>query len=551
MIKMPVGISDFGELIRDGYYFVDKTALIGRLIDSHAKVTLFTRPRRFGKTLTLSMMDYFFNISHKEEAASLFKGTKIASSGGTYLSFMGTRPVIFLSLKDVTEKDYSHWISRFGRLMAVLYLHHHFLLDDPLPEAEKNYFLRIEHEESSPVDLQDSLATLLRLLSRHAGLPVLLLLDEYDAPIQSAWDNGYYDQAISFMRNFLSSALKDNPSLDFALITGVLRVAKESIFSGLNNLAVSSVISGGYADCFGFTAEEVREIGKVLGQEDKLSEIADWYDGYDFQNVEIYNPWSVINYFRNNCLPSAYWVSTSGNSILHLLLSDVDEIRSDELTGLLSGRPVTVMIHESITYSDIGENTDDLYTILLFTGYLKCVGRKEENGLTFYELAIPNQEIRSIYRDEILARMTGKAGGSMMKRMMDAMLQGKTELFAASLQKILLGTVSFHDAAKPESFYHGFMLGMTLWLEKSFLLRSNRESGYGRFDLALIPKEKNLPAVLMEFKAVKEENEMTGAAEKAKHQISEKAYPEEIKAAGIQTLWTYGIAFCGKKVIVK
>lgn len=551
MVKMPVGISDYRELIQEGYYFVDKTSFIAQLIDNHAKVTLFTRPRRFGKTLTLSMVNYFFNVAHKDEAVELFRGTKIALADKDYMSLIGKKPVVFLSLKDIKANSLTDFVKAMGILMQRIYGQFTYLRQsEALDTDDVESFNRIRGLKADSMELQDSLRLLIDLLWKHYGCPVLLLLDEYDAPIQYAWEHGYYDQAISFMRNFLSSAFKDNPSLDFALITGVLRIAKESIFSGLNNFKVSTVTSGGFADSFGFTKDEVRQMAIDTGHKEQLAEIAEWYDGYNFQGVEIYNPWSVINYFDNSCEAEPYWVNTSSNGILSQLIADVDETREQELLSLLSGGHVTTSIHESIVYGEIGSSKDDLYTILLLTGYLKSVGKFNEDEAILYELAIPNKEIRSIYRREILGKLTGRAGISVLYDMMQAMLKGKTSLFASYLKRVLRESVSVYDAAKPESFYHGLMLGITVWLEQRYIIRSNRESGYGRFDLALIPKQQNLPGVIMEFKAVKSEEEMEKAAIQAKAQIEDKAYVTDLEVRGVTPVWTYGIAFCGKDVLV-
>lgn len=549
MIKMPIGISDFSKLIREGYYFVDKTKFLCQLIDNHAAVTLFTRPRRFGKTLAMSMADYFFNIAHKDEVAALFKDTYVATAGKKYMSQAGTKPVLFLSLKDCKADSMEDFVKSFGYLMQRLYRQFRYLCNsDKLDSVDLAAFDCIRRRSSDSLELQNSLRLLMDLLQNEYDEPVLLLIDEYDAPIQYAWEHGYYDQAISFMRNFLSSALKDNQSLDFALITGVLRIAKESIFSGLNNFKVSTVVSCGYADSFGFTREEVRQMAIDTAHEDRLPEIAEWYDGYDFQGVEIYNPWSVINYFDRNCEAEAYWVNTSSNDILSQLIADVDEAREQDLVRLLDGGSVSSANHESVVYKDIGKNKGDLYTILLLTGYLKCIGTQKKDDITVYNMAIPNREIRSIYRLEILGKLTGRIGYQILFEMSDAMMDGNTSLFATYLKQILLESVSIYDTAKPESFYHGFMLGMTVWLSKDFTIRLNRESGYGRFDLALIPKKDKLPGIIIEFKSVKAPEEMEEAAKKAKEQIKEKAYVTDLQAAGIQQIWTYGIAFSGKHV---
>jgi len=550
-VKMPVGLSDFSMLIRGGYYFVDKTDFIRKIIDNHANVTLLARPRRFGKTLTLSMVDYFFNISHRLESANLFKGTKISASGSRYMDLRGTKPVLFLTLKDIRVDTYDSMVFQLSNLMGDVYDSFHFLPESPsLTERQKNYYGKIVKGPATEDELMPALRNLIDMLAAHYGKPVLLLLDEYDAPMQKAWDAGYYEKAISFMRNFLSPALKDNPSLDFALITGVLRIAKESIFSGLNNLSVSTVLGGGYAGDFGFTGDEVRKIAEDFHQVGKMDELASWYDGYNFQGLDIYNPWSVINYFHHHGEAASYWVNTSDNRILAWLLANADERRWQEVRQLMEGKSIISGIDENVVYGRLAPDRNMLYTVLLFTGYLKPL-RSVDLRRGLYELSLPNREIRDVFEDEILSPLGEGNKDIALYEMQKAMMRGNKESFQFNLGDILRRSVSIHDAAKPESFYHGLMLGFALYYENDYTIRSNRESGFGRYDLAMLPKKENLPGIIMEFKAVKDEKDMEKAAEKAKEQIEEKSYATELKDAGVRAIWTYGIAFCGKKVLVK
>ena len=503
MVRMPVGIEDFKALITGGYYFVDKTDLIRRLIDSHGAVTLFARPRRFGKTLTMSMVDYFFNIAHKEEAETLFKGTNIEKAGPVYMKHLGSRPVLFLSLKDVKESDFGNMTARMGRLMAATCQKYHFLLDNPsVLDSEKTYFLRLENQEASPVDLQDSLRTLLDLLSRYYGKQALLLIDEYDAPVQTAWENGYYHEAVSFMRNFLSSALKTNPSLEFALLTGVLRIAKESIFSGLNNLSISTVISGGYADTFGFTKKEIRKMAEILGKTDKLQELSDWYDGYHFQNVEIYNPWSIINYFDQGCIATSYWVNTSGNSILAYLLQSADERRWQEIRDLMAGKSITSGINENVVYDTLNPDRTTLYTVLLFTGYLKCTGLVE-NRRGLYDLAIPNRELRDVFEDEIISRLGSGNSDIALHDMETAMISGNAESFQTAREQerarigehpvfLFVGYYSsqLHTAASPGLYHFPQILAiaeMRVAAKVEFHVRKILHYGHESVEILLFP----------------------------------------------------------------
>ncbi|MBR4696439.1 MAG: AAA family ATPase, partial [Selenomonadaceae bacterium] len=386
----------------------------------------------------------------------------------------------------------------------------------------------------------------------HHGRKPILLLDEYDAPILSAWENGYYKECIDFMRGFLGSALKTNPALGFAVLTGVTRVSKESIFSGLNNLDVCSVLSDSYSDAFGFTQEEAAKLMEECGVADKLPELKRWYDGYLFGETEIYNPWSVINFVKNGCKFQPYWLNVSGNSILHVLLENVDEDRRTELEGLMKDIPVETTIDEGVIYGDIHESSNALYMMMLTTGYLKAVeAHWDPTGeeLPFCRLLIPNREIRTIYRKEILGWMATRSDTIQLQKMLRAMVSGDVETFQNRLQKLLTGIVSYHDAAhNPENFYHGMMLGFSVLMSGSYRVESNRESGYGRFDIAFFPLKPGTPGVILELKSVRSEEELEETAKAALGQIGEKSYHAELARQGVKEVWKYGIAFCGKRV---
>ena len=545
---MPVGVEDFKEL-REQYYFVDKTRFIQELIDGHSKVTLITRPRRFGKTLTMSMLNYFFTNENAEENRKLFDGCAIAEAGDTYMAEQGTRPVVFFSLKDVKATSYASMMEVLADALREIYRSFLFLLDtDSLIDEEKETFRQILRQKASEADMQSAIKVLSQHLQRYYHRKVLLLIDEYDAPIQFAWEHGYYDKAIVFFRNFLSAALKTNPALDFAVLTGVLRISKESIFSALNNLKVSSVIQGPYADVMGFTIHEVEKMAADVGYAGRMEEIKTWYDGYNFSGQEIFNPWSVIRYFDEGGKPGAYWVNTSGNSILKTMLLRVDEKRRNDLIGLMQEKIVRSVLNEGLIYDDIYKNKDALYTLLLTTGYLKCVGQKTEYGREWSELSIPNKEIRSLFDHEIIMNLSGYTGESTVFHMLDAMLCGNKDDFADTLRLILRENVSVHDAAYPETFYHGMMLGFSLLLDGRYEIESNKESGYGRFDLAFIPKGKDKAGVILEFKKAQTESELETKSQEALEQIEEKAYDASLTKRGIKTVWKYGIAFCGKKL---
>ena len=549
MLRIPIGTEDFKD-IREQFYFVDKSSFISEFFRRRAAVTLITRPRRFGKTLTLSMMKYFLDLENAEENRKLFDGLRVTEDAAA-MQEQGTRPVVFLTLKNFDGSTWEEMQDSFAYGMQSLFLPFKYLLDcDKIAPEDKELFRKVCKEEAGVSALRYSLDLLLRMLHAFYGKRAVLLLDEYDAPLQNAWDGGYYPEAIKFFRFFFSSAFKTNPSLDFAILTGVLRIAKESIFSGLNNLKVSTVVSGGYADAFGYTKDDIAKMAQDLGHADKVGELADWYDGYDFQGVDIYNPWSVNNYFEEGCRPAPYWLNTSGNAILSELLAHIDETRAAEIEQLIDGKTVTVNLDEAFVYDDIGKNSDDLYTLLLFTGYLKCVRTTMEDDEFLCELAIPNREIRSLYRREIKGKFSGTSGRSILLRMTSAMERGDDSAFSSCLQKILRDMASVHDTAKPESFYHGLMLGLTVWLNTKYRIRSNRESGYGRFDLALFPNDRQLPGILMEFKSVGDESKLELAADAACQQMQEREYTSALKEEGIRTIWCYGIAFCKKRVAI-
>lgn len=546
---LPIGTEYFAKL-RANYYFVDKTTFLSDFFRGHADVTLITRPRRFGKTLLLSMTQQFLDIEDAEEHRKLFEGLKVMDDP-VAMAEQGTRPVVFMTLRDW---DSNTWESMqkfiaFG-LQDACQAHRYLLESDKVSEEDRQAFRTLLWREGDLELMRRALPLLCKMLRDHYGRNTVLLIDEYDAPLQSAWSHGYYKDAIDFYRGFFASALKSNPALDFAILTGVLRIAKESIFSGLNNLEVSTVLRGGFADACGYTKAEVAKLARDLGHEDKLEELASWYDGYDFQGTEIYNPWSVNNYFKQNCEAEAYWVNTSGNGILQTMLEDIDQKRARDFARLMEGKTICTQVEDSFIYQDIEEHRANLYALLLTTGYLKCVGRTKEDDATWYDLALPNRELRSVFRREIMKYLSYD-DVNLLYDLLKAMQEGDTEEFEEDLQTVLRSFVSCHDAAHPESFYHGLMLGLTVWLEKRYRIQSNKESGYGRFDLAFFPKKENLPGILMEFKAVKEEEELEAAAGVACQQIEEKAYLAEFQNAGVGDVWRYGVAFCKKQVVVK
>ena len=552
MYSMPVGLDNFREMIAREYYFVDKTKFIKELLDSNAMVTLITRPRRFGKTLAMRMLQEFFDIN--AAGRDTFKGLNISRAGEKYMQHRGKYPVIFLQLKNVAAGDFEKSFAFLKAIIARLYREYAFLEESPaLTGDEKEYYVRVRRgrEHCTYDDLAMSLGNLTDMLYRHYGIRPIVLIDEYDAPIQHAWEDGYYEDMIRFMRQFYSEVLKGNEALEFAVLTGLLRLAKESIFSGLNNLKVCSVLSGEYSDIFGFTGEEVAKMAVDLQQEDKLPEIKAWYDGYTFGGTEIYNPWSVIMYFDAGCKPAPYWVNTSGNGIVKQMFKFSGQEGADDLQSLMDGGSVFKQLREGVVYANIGDRIDDLYSILLMTGYLKCVGLMEKLYGEEAELRIPNKEIRSLFGREILENFIAAGSVSRLGRMLDAMVSGHGDIFESVLSGIVRNNVSYHDAANGESFYHGMMLGFCVLLKDTHIVQSNRESGYGRFDLALIPTDRRYYGVILEFKRAADEAQLEEKALEALAQIEELSYIAEFEQRQIEKVWKYGIAFCGKKVCLR
>lgn len=545
---MPVGVENFKK-IREKYYFVDKTDFIRQLIDAHSDVTLITRPRRFGKTLTLSMLDYFFSVDRREESRGLFSGLSIENSGPAYMMHCGAYPVIFMSLKNVSGNTWESTINSLGLALSDLYSEFAYLAQSTsVNDVLKIYFQKVLYEKATQDELAVALLRLTKMLYQYHGKPVILLIDEYDAPIQQAWERGFYDECIGFMRRFLGSALKTNDALDFSVLTGVLRISKESIFSGLNNLDVCSVMTEQYSDVIGFTPDEVAKIASDL-QDERLSELKEWYDGYRFGESHLYNPWSVNNFFKYK-KTGDYWVNTSGNVILKQILQYLTVQQEQMLYALLRGETIAAVIRESVIYSDIGRDRDALYTMLVTTGYLTVKSKRSVPGGVLCELAIPNREVRDIYQFEILDCLRTSLEMSDLYIMGEDLLAGRIDSFSKTLRLYLEQLVSVYDTANKESFYHGLLLGMMALVVTDYTIESNRESGYGRFDLALFPRDRQKAGVILEFKVADTDAMLQEKAQEALQQIEDKKYDAEFTKRGIATVWKYGIAFCGKKVHV-
>lgn len=551
ILPCAVGNTSYKEITQHCYY-VDKTLLIRDLIDDHSTVTLFTRPRRFGKTLAMDMLKTFFEKSD-EDTSVYFRDKKIWRCGEKYRFMQGRYPVVAITFKDV---KFTNWEDSLEAIQIVLrdeYMRHTELTDSAaLDSVEKEYLEKMKAGTLSEVEYTRALLNLTRMLEKQYRSKVIILIDEYDTPIQQGHAYGFYDKVITFMRNFMSGGLKDNASLACGVLTGILRVSKENLFSGLNNPAVNTVLDEKYSAYFGFTAEEVQEMALYYGKEDKLDEIREWYDGYRFGNTEIYNPWSVTNYFYNNCQPKAFWANTSDNVIIQEILRGLTPEIADELYDLLQGKTVQTSLNMEVIYPRISDGTDTIFSFLLIAGYLKPVRTAVETEFgTFVELQLPNKEVRRVYNTEILSWLRSALQGNVMSELEKALYTSDAQKLKNALKQYMISCISCFDGAA-EGFYHGMMLGLVASLSSKYIIRSNREAGNGRFDLSMEPRERHLPGILMEFKAAKDadEEKLHELAKRGLEQIGSRKYETEFADRGVLQIVKYGIAFCGKDVEV-
>lgn len=550
-LPLPVGVSDY-RLASTEYYYIDKTMMLKDFIDERPMVTLFTRPRRFGKTLNMDMLRTFFEKTN-EDTSKYFKDKKIWEQGEYYRSFQGKYPVIFITLKDVKHNSWDNTFANIGSIISSEYCRHSDLSKSPkLDKKQKDFYDKMVSEKFSAVDLERSLLYLSEMLKKHYGEGAVIIIDEYDTPIQSGHTNGFYDDVIAFMRNLLSGCFKDNKSLAFGFLTGILRVAKESIFSGLNNITINSVLDNKYSEYFGFTANEVKEMAAYYSAPDKFDEVCEWYDGYRFGKTDIFNPWSVINYFSNDCEPRAFWLSTGSNDIIGEIIKEADNEIYERLSSLVNGGSFTTYIDTSVIYPQIKNNPSSIYSFLLMAGYLKVVKSSVSiSGDFMCEVALPNKEISLVYRKEILQKLENIIPQATAIAVEEAIFSGNGEKLRDIISNFLIQSVSAFDAAG-ENFYHGFMLGVCALFGNSYVT-SNRESGDGRYDIALSPKVSNLPGIIIELKAEKNcnENKLQELAKTALKQINDKKYDTELKSKGVKTIYKYGVAFSGKHVAVE
>ncbi|WP_195232730.1 AAA family ATPase [Holdemanella biformis] len=545
---LPIGVSDFKSAITN-YYYVDKTLLIRDFLNAIPMVSLFTRPRRFGKTLNMDMLRVFFEKT-PEDTSIYFKDKYIWQCGEYYTKHQGQYPVIFLSFKDVKCSSWQETFQKISKLISLEFMRHDELESSfALSSYEKEQYHRFASNSMNEVDCQMGLQLLSLLLHKHYDKECVIIIDEYDTPIQQGHLCDFYNEIVNFMRNFFSGGLKDNPHLAFGFLTGILRVAKESIFSGMNNLKTNSILDNSYSSYFGFTNEEVKDMLAYYEYEDKYQEILEWYDGYRFGNTEIFNPWSVINYISDQCFPIAFWQSTGSNDIIGEIIGTATPEITENLYKLFCGNTITTYVDTSVIYPEVQNNPYSIYSFLLVAGYLKVTAIYPQNdGNYMCDVAIPNKEILYVYEKEVLNR-TNQNNVSISIH--QAIFSKDTRKLQSLLEDFMLKSISTMDGAN-EAFYHGMMLGLCAVLGSQYKVRSNRESGLGRFDVELLPMMQGIPGFIFEFKHTKDINvDLDSLANSALKQLEDMKYDTELKDFGVKNIVKIGIAFRQKSAVVK
>ena len=545
---LPIGVSDFKSATTN-YYYVDKTLLIRDFLNVIPMVSLFTRPRRFGKTLNMDMLRVFFEKT-SDNTSIYFKDKYIWQCGDYYTKHQGQYPVIFLSFKDVKCSSWQETFQKISKLISLEFMRHDELESSfVLSSYEKEQYHRFASENINEVDCQMGLQLLSLLLHKHYNKECVIIVDEYDTPIQQGHLCDFYNEIVDFMRNFFSGGLKDNPHLAFGFLTGILRVAKESIFSGMNNLKTNSILDNSYSSYFGFTNEEVKDMLAYYEYEDKYQEILEWYDGYRFGNTEIFNPWSVINYISDQCFPKAFWQSTGSNDIIGEIIGTATPEITENLYKLFCGNTITTYVDTSVIYPEVQTNPYSIYSFLLVAGYLKVAAIYPQNdGNYMCDVAIPNKEILYVYEKEVLNR-TNQNNVSISIH--QAIFSKDTRKLQSLLEDFMLKSISTMDGAN-EAFYHGMMLGLCAVLGSQYKVRSNRESGLGRFDVELLPMMQGIPGFIFEFKHTKDINvDLDSLANSALRQIDDMKYDTELKDFGVKNIVKIGIAFRQKSAVVK
>ena len=539
MKRLAIGVSDFKKIIEGDFYYFDKTKLIEEIINDGSEVKLFARPRRFGKTLNMSTLKYFFDVENKEENKKLFKGLYIEKTDA--FKEQGQYPVIFLSLKDLKALTWEQMEKAIKSAISRLFSEYKYLLND-LDKFDTLTFENILLKNTELEDLKEALKFLTRILYEKYNKKVVVLIDEYDSPLVSAYINGYYEKAKDFFKTFYSSVLKDNSYLQMGVLTGIIRVIKAGIFSDLNNLRTYTILSEMYTDSYGLTEEEVVKSLKDYGIEQEISNVKDWYDGYKFGDSEVYNPWSILNFLDFKEL-RAYWVDTSGNDLIKDVLKNITKNTIEALERLFNGEGLKQNISGT---SDLSKllSEEELWELMLFSGYLTVEEKIDHKN---YILRLPNKEIKELFRDTFLEKYFGR--GSKLLYLMEALTENRIDEYEERLQEILLTSVSYNDTKKGnEAFYHGLIMGMGLYLEGEYITKSNIESGLGRYDFVIEPKNKAKRAYIMEFKSTDNIEKLEEVSKEALEQIENKKYDVSLKQNGVKDITYMGIAFCGKQI---
>ena len=539
MKRIPIGLSDFKHLIEEDFYYFDKTKFIDEIIQDGAQVKLFTRPRRFGKTLNMSMLKYFFDIKEAEENRKIFKDLYIEKTES--FKEQGQYPVIFLSLKDLKATTWEEMQKDIKLTVARLFSEYKYLLKD-LDKFDTITFENVIMKNIELENLKEILKFLTKILYEKYSKKVVILIDEYDSPLVSAYTNGYYEKVKNFFKTFYSTVLKDNTYLQMGILTGIIRVIKAGIFSDLNNLRTYTILSDDYTDIYGLTEEEVEKSLKDYGIEAEISKVKDWYDGYKFGDSEVYNPWSILNFLQDKKL-RAYWVDTSGNDLINNVLKMTNKNIITALERLFNGEGLRQNLSGTSDLSKILSD-DEVWELLLFSGYLTVEEKINQDN---YILRLPNKEVKSLFRKTFIE--TYIARGSKLSFLMESLIENKIEDYEENLQEILLTSVSYNDTKKGnEAFYHGLIMGMGLYLEGEYITKSNIESGLGRYDFLIEPKNKSKRAFIMEFKSTDSVEKLEEVSKEALKQIEDKKYDISLKQNGIKEITYIGIAFCGKQI---
>lgn len=536
---LAIGTSDFKSLITGNGFYIDKTKFIEEILEDLSEVKLFTRPRRFGKTLNLSMLKYFFDVENAEENRKLFDNLYISQS--EYMKYQGQYPVIFISMRNVEAENWEKSYFNTRNLVSSLYRSFKYIREK-IDEFDIEDFMNIAMNKDY-ADWEGSLKRLSKYLHDYYGKKAVILIDEYDRPMTNAWSEGYYEKSRSFFKNFYANALKDNEYLEKGVITGILRVSTEGIFSGLNNLRVHTVLDNDYAEAFGLTEAEVEKSFEYYELSENIEDVRKWYNGYKFGDIQIYNPWSILNFLEKRKI-NVYWVNTSDNKLIYSAIEGADTRIYDDLKEVFN-REVTEQYVNTSSNMDNLRNPQEVWQLMLFGGYLTV---EREVEMNVYDLRLPNYEVRTFFKGMFIEKLGGL---SRFKELMKSFRNLEMESFEELLNETFMVSMSYHDISKTEKPYHTLILGMMLYLDNEYTVLSNDEAGYGRSDLALEPADKKNRGYIFEFKIAKDEEEMEEKAEQALAQIEEKKYPVMLKERGITEIACIGMAFYGKKVKVK